>query len=148
MALRPILHDETCFACSGGSDLHNRFWWDDVALEARSRTVFGPGCQGAPDFAHGGAVFTILDEVMGAACWMGGLKVMTGRASIHYRRPVPLRQPLQAVGRMIGVDGKKVKTYGELRDNSGIYATTEGTFILIERYVWPVHLGEEVDDET
>lgn len=147
MARRPLVHDDTCFACSGGADLSNQFHWHDTDQTLRSTTVFGPGCQGAPGLAHGGAVFTILDEAMGGACWMSGLKVMTGRASIHYKKPVPLGVAIQAVGRVVSVDGKKVRAHGELIGPLGVHAESEGTFILIEHHLWPVRLGDEVSDE-
>lgn len=147
MATRPLVHEQTCFACSGGSDLHNQFRYDPDNQTSYGETVFGPGCQGAPGFAHGGAVFTILDEVMGTACWMSGLPVMTGRATIHYKRPVPLGVSIRSVGRIVSIEGKKIHVHGELHSPDGLCAYTEGLFIRIDgRYNWPVRLGENSDD--
>ncbi|MBI5610386.1 MAG: PaaI family thioesterase [Deltaproteobacteria bacterium] len=138
-----LVHEQTCFACSGGSDLRNRFTYDPEQRTAHGDTVFGPGCQGAPGLAHGGAVFTILDEVMGTACWLSGLPVMTGRATIHYKQPVPLNVPIRSLGRIVSIDGKKVHVHGELYGPDGLCAFAEGLFIRIDgRYHWPVRFGK------
>lgn len=61
---------------------------DDDRLLARA--WFGPGAEGPPSHAHGGAIAAVLDEAMGGACWMHGHAVLAARLTVTYLRPVPL----------------------------------------------------------
>lgn len=90
---------------------------------------FGPGSEGAPGRAHGGAVLTVLDEAMGAACWVKGWPVLTARLSAAFRRAVPLEKDLTveiAIGRetsrLVFVSARLVDAQG------GVYAESEGSF--------------------
>jgi acyl-coenzyme A thioesterase PaaI-like protein len=94
---------------------------------------FGPGAEGAPGQAHGGAILTALDEALGAAAWAAGHKVLTARLSTEFRRPVPVGAELLAEttlrarrhrivfveGRLIGADGT-------------VYASADGRFMELD----------------
>lgn len=90
---------------------------------------FGPGSEGAPGRAHGGAVLTVLDEAMGAACWIRGWPVLTARLSAAFRRGVPLEKDLlveislgRETPRVVFVSARLVDAAG------GVYAESEGSF--------------------
>lgn len=131
-------HQASCFVCSDG--IGNQFYFDHSSGIASSRTVFGGRCQGAPGLAHGGALFAVLDEAMGLACWGSGHRVMSARVTISYRRAVPLDVLVDVRAWVTAVDGRKVRTRGEIADAEGILAEADGLFVHQDRFGWPVEL--------
>lgn len=91
--------------------------------------------EGPPGHAHGGALATMIDEVMGAAAWHNGYRVLAANLNFNYRRPAPLGVELRVRGWIERVDGRKIFTSGEVLLPDGIVAT-EGTglFILAPQY--------------
>jgi acyl-coenzyme A thioesterase PaaI-like protein len=61
-----------------------------------------PEHQSYPGRLHGGIAAAVLDETIGRAITMlhPGTWGVTAELRIRYRRPVPLREPIQAVGRI------------------------------------------------
>jgi acyl-coenzyme A thioesterase PaaI-like protein len=57
---------------------------------------------------------------------------MTGRLTIHYRSPTPLRTELRFEGRVVEVTGRKTFTYGTLHAGERLCAEAEGLFIAID----------------
>jgi acyl-coenzyme A thioesterase PaaI-like protein len=66
--------------------------------------VFGDQYEGPPGYVHGGVIAAVFDEVLGFAQSLSGRPGMTGRLTIHYRKPTPLhgvahRRPRRSGGR-------------------------------------------------
>jgi len=57
---------------------------------------------------------------------------MTGRLTIHYRSPTPLRTELRFEGRVVEVSGRKTFTHGTLHADERLCAEAEGLFIAID----------------
>ncbi len=55
-----------------------------------ANVTFGPYCEGPPEAVHGGAIAAVLDEAMGAVCWMNGHPVVGARITINYLHLTPL----------------------------------------------------------
>lgn len=90
---------------------------------------FGAGSEGAPKRAHGGAVLTVLDEAMGAACWVRGMPVLTARLSAAFRRGVPLEADLVVETAIVRETARLIFVSGRLVDAAGgLYAEAEGSF--------------------
>jgi acyl-coenzyme A thioesterase PaaI-like protein len=138
MARLPHSHPGVCYVCeaSDGHRIVSTFVWDDELREVQVRAHLGPGCQGAPGFAHGGSLFALLDEAMGMAAWRSGHKVLTAHASIDYRRPVRLCVDLDIRASVVRVEGRKVWTRAELLLGDSLMAQAEGLFIATEGHVW------------
>lgn len=97
------------------------------ALLAQVR--FGLGSEGAPKRVHGGAVLTVLDEAMGAACWVKGMPVLTARLSAAFRRGVPLEADLTVETAIVRETARLIFVTGRLVDGiGGLYAEAEGSF--------------------
>ena len=58
--------------------------------QARARVWFGPGAEGPPGHAHGGATAALLDEAMGMAALATGRVVVAARIEVDFRQMVPL----------------------------------------------------------
>lgn len=140
MAIIEVVHGNPCYVCgssdNGRDGVHVCFAWDEDAEEVRCQATLGPDCQGAPGHAHGGSLFAILDEAMGAACWMSGHKVMSASVTIDYRRPVKIGDVLDIAAKIVKVDGRKVHTVGALSLEGQVVTEARGLFISSERHAW------------
>ncbi|MDE2292639.1 MAG: PaaI family thioesterase [Elusimicrobia bacterium] len=98
--------------------------------ELSAEASFGPRSAGAPGIVHGGAVLTVLDEAMGAACWVRGLRVLTARLSAAFRRGVPVGRSYRVETVFEPSRGRLFRVTGRLIDSSGVvYADAEGSFV-------------------
>lgn len=105
--------------------------------------VIGPGLvgstvrfddrhQGAPTYAHGGAVAAVLDDAMGYVSFLVLHIFVTAHLEIDYRRPVLLGRDYDVVARCDEVDGRKVRLSGELRDGDEVIAEGRGLFVIVD----------------
>ena len=102
---------------------------DDMVV---GRVTFGSVYEGPPGCVHGGFVAAAFDEVLGSAQTFSGAPGMTGRLTIHYRRPTPLHAPLLIEGRFDRIEGRKVFTTGRIIADGQVTAEAEGLFISID----------------
>jgi acyl-coenzyme A thioesterase PaaI-like protein len=94
--------------------------------------TFGAAYEGPPGCVHGGYVAAAFDEVLGAAQSLGGRPGMTGRLTVHYRSPTPLKTALHFEGRVDRVEGRKTFTVGTVHAGDRLCAEAEGLFIAID----------------
>ena len=133
VAVRPFPHSAARRTFTGDS-LEN----DRIALQYFRRgadgplvahVTFGRRSEGAPGRAHGGAVLTVLDEAMGAACWVLEIPVFTARISAAFRRGVPLDRPLVVRTEIRKMTTRLAFVKGSLVDDEGLlYAEAEASF--------------------
>lgn len=102
-------------------------WLEDDHLAGRA--TFGAAYEGPPGCVHGGYVAAAFDEVLGSTQSMSGQSGMTARLVVQYRAPTPLHTELRFVGRLGGVDGRKITTTGELWAGDTLCAEAEGLFV-------------------
>ncbi len=98
------------------------------------KVIFGPGTQGPPDHAHGGSMAALLDEAMGGAAWLAGHPVVAAQLNITFRTMLPLGARCLVHARVIEVNGRKIKTTGELRsaDGNQLYCRGEALFVVLD----------------
>lgn len=101
----------------------------DSALMAR--VWFGPGTQGPPGHAHGGATAALLDEAMGFCCWMAGHRVVAAHIEIDFRGMVPVDAVATLEASVERVEGRKVFPRARLLLPDGSLAA-ESTGIFLE----------------
>lgn len=97
--------------------------------QALGRVTFGRGFEGAPGVAHGGFVAAVFDELLGFAQGFSGKPGMTGTLTITYRAPTPLLTELRLEGRFDGVEGRKIRTSGQIYAGATLLAEAQGLFI-------------------
>jgi acyl-coenzyme A thioesterase PaaI-like protein len=121
------------FVCGGPDDERLRLSYfrreRDAALVAR--VWFGPGSEGPPGFAHGGAVAAALDDVMGAGVWLAGNPAVAARIIVDFREMVPLRLEAVIETRIEGKEGRKVTIRAWLTDGDRVFAEAEGLFVTL-----------------
>ena len=93
---------------------------------------FGQAYEGPPGCVHGGYIAAAFDDLLGATQSLGGRPGMTGRLTIHYRRPHPLHAEIRYIGRVERVEGRKTFTVGQSFLGDDLLAEAEGLFIAVD----------------
>lgn len=96
----------------------------DVTLDRRH--------EGAPGFAHGGAVSTVLDDALGSVLMILERPAVTARLEVNYRRPAFLGRRFEVEAWAEQADGRKLHLAGELRDGGEIVADARAVFVQVE----------------
>ena len=100
-----------------GDRIRVRYYQSDDRTWARA--WFGPGAEGPPGHAHGGALAALLDEAMGMAALASGRIVVAARIEVDFRSMVPLGQVVTvelALGEAVGT---KIPVRAVLRQRDG-----------------------------
>lgn len=91
---------------------------------------FGPHTEGPPDAVHGGAIAAVLDEAMGAVCWLNGHPVVGARITINYRHLTPLGFSGRVVAWIDHIERRKLFIKATLCDEDGkLHAEGEALFV-------------------
>jgi uncharacterized protein (TIGR00369 family) len=89
-----------CFGCSQENPAGLGIRFEQVRGVVHAKVVFDERHVGGPGMAHGGAIMTLLDEVMGSVAGTGERRRVTASMQVDFRKPIHLGQPLLAVGRI------------------------------------------------
>jgi acyl-coenzyme A thioesterase PaaI-like protein len=126
-------HYPTCLGCgpdaAQGFHLQVRRDGDDVV----ATHVFEPRHSGAPGIAHGGAVATVVDDVLGFLLYTARAPGVTRRLEVDYLKPVVTGVPYTVRGRLDRRDGRKLWVSCTGTDRSGVVAfRATGLFVLVD----------------
>lgn len=115
-------HYPTCLGCGPdaehGFHLTARRDGDEVV----TTHVFTHGQSGAPGIAHGGAVATVVDDLLGYLLYVVRKPGVTRKLEVEYLRPVVVGQEYAVRGRVDRVDGRKVWVSCEGTSADGVLA--------------------------
>ncbi|MCL2533192.1 MAG: PaaI family thioesterase [Nocardiaceae bacterium] len=101
---------------------------EDGSISATA--ILGLPYQGPPSMVHGGISALVLDHALGCANGYAGPSGMTAELTVRYHRVTPLFEPLTVTARQVSVDGRKIRTTGELTTSDGtVCVSAEGLFI-------------------
>jgi acyl-coenzyme A thioesterase PaaI-like protein len=123
-----------CFVCGEANPegLRLRFQYDPETRTAFCKVRIPSKYQGATGYAHGGIIATLLDEAMAKANGLAGIRAMTARLEVAYRKAVPVSMELRLKGRRLRKSGKKIYLESELRTGKDVLlAEAQGLFIEI-----------------
>lgn len=114
-----------------GDRLRVRYFLRESDEAFCARIWCGPGAEGPPRHAHGGAGAALLDELMGFGAWVRGIPVVAAQISIRYRAKLPLFRIVSAESSIRKVDGRKVHVWSRIYnpEDDGVYVEGEGLFI-------------------
>jgi acyl-coenzyme A thioesterase PaaI-like protein len=93
----------------------------------------GQAYEGPPGYAHGGMSALLLDQLLGATAIAAGLWGMTVRLETDYRRPVPLRTPLELRARVVEDAGRRTVVHGTIAaaaDPGTVLVEGRGVFVM------------------
>jgi acyl-coenzyme A thioesterase PaaI-like protein len=85
--------------------------------------------QGPPGCVHGGVSALLLDHTLGVANAWAGDSGMTGTLTLRYHRPTPLFVELTVRARQVAVEGRKIRTTGEILANEEVCVSADGLFV-------------------
>ncbi|HUS71025.1 MAG TPA: PaaI family thioesterase [Anaerolineae bacterium] len=114
-----------CFVCGMRNPIGLKIIFEGDGERVWANFTANEAHQGYPGVLHGGITFALLDEVIGRAAmeldesspWM-----MTARAEMRYRKPVPIGEELTLVGQITRVRSRAVEGMGEIRLSDGSVA--------------------------
>ena len=126
-------HYPTCLGCGPdaeqGYHLEVRRDGDEVVTEH----VFEQRHQGAPGIAHGGAVATVVDDLLGFLLHVARTPGVTRHLSVDYLRPVLVGPAYAVRGRLESRDGRKLWTTCTGTGPDGEVAfTARGLFVVVD----------------
>ena len=115
-----LADDRRCFACGpdNAEGMQLTFEYGDGS----ARAVFLPKRRfaGWTTILHGGILATLLDEAMAHAAIAAGVRAVTGRLEVRFRKAAPIDRPLIA-------DGKVESRRGRLLTLSASVTGEDGT---------------------
>ena len=97
--------------------------------------------EGAPGYAHGGAVSTILDDALGMLLFLLRRPAVTARLEVDFRRPAYLGRPFDVEAWVDEIDGRKLWMVAELREEGELVAQGRGLFLEVD----PEHFARGVE---
>jgi acyl-coenzyme A thioesterase PaaI-like protein len=78
---------------------------------------------------HGGLVAAALDEACGLLATWHRFPAVTARIFVRYRKPVPIRTPLELAAWITGARGRRIHVDGELRREGEVLAEARAAFL-------------------
>ncbi|WP_319448182.1 MULTISPECIES: PaaI family thioesterase [unclassified Mycobacterium] len=125
-------HTPNCFGCGGenasGLGLKVYRVWDEIFtdVEFDERYIGGPG------LAHGGAIASACDELLGFSVWLIGAPAVTRALTIDYLAPVPLHETHRITGRVDGEKGRAILVSAQGTNSSGkVSFTASGVYVRV-----------------
>lgn len=115
-------HYPTCLGCGPDSEqgfhLQVRREGDEVVAEH----LFEPRHGGGPGIVHGGAVATVVDDVLGFLLYVAMKPGVTRKLEVEYLKPVLVGTRYVVRARVDSVDGRKMWFSCEGTDPDGVVA--------------------------
>jgi acyl-coenzyme A thioesterase PaaI-like protein len=88
--------------------------------------------EGAPGYAHGGAVSTILDDAVGMLLFVLERPAVTARLEVDFRAPAYTGRRFEVEAWVDRVDGRKLHLVSELRDEGELVAEAHALFLEVD----------------
>jgi acyl-coenzyme A thioesterase PaaI-like protein len=100
--------------------------------------------EGAPGYAHGGAVSTILDDALGMLLLVLRRPAVTARLEVDFRRPAYIGRPFEVEAWVDEVDGRKLWMRAEMREAGELVAAARSLFLEVD----PEHFARGVEESA
>ena len=128
----PVEHFDRCPVSGSANPLATdlKAWRDGDAV--RCTVELGPACEGPPGHAHGGIIAGLFDDATAFLTRLLDETCMASELTVHYRRPVPIGQPLDIDARVSGRDGRRIYTEATMRHGDTTVARATCTKVIIE----------------
>lgn len=125
-------HQPHCLGCGPENPASMGLELRIVGDRVRGRVRFDRRQEGAPGFAHGGAVATVLDDALGTVLVLVRRPAVTANLSVDFRAPAFLERDLEVEAWCDDVDGRKLQLAGRLIDSGEVVAEARGLFLEVE----------------
>ena len=104
----PVIHFDRCPVSGVANPLATDLVARRVGDEVRCEVELGPACEGPPGHAHGGIIAALFDDATAFLTRLLDETCVASELTVHYRRPVPIGQPLQIEARIARRDGRRI----------------------------------------
>jgi acyl-coenzyme A thioesterase PaaI-like protein len=88
---------------------------------------------------HGGLLFTLMDEAVAWAICYAGLRGVTGKAEVRFRRPLTVGSRVAITGRVVDRARRAVRVRAEIRkldDTTELVADMDAMMVLTDVGQW------------
>lgn len=96
-----FIDDHLCFVCGPENPQGLRLRFRKGEGSAEAEVVFPAFLQGWQGTVHGGALATVLDEVMVQAAMSVDIRCVTAEITVTYKKPAATGKPYLASGRVV-----------------------------------------------
>ncbi len=142
MALEPLPpHHPNCMGCGDHNPAGIGMRMARDGERVRGSVKLDSRHEGAPGYAHGGAVSTILDDALGMLLFLLRRPAVTARLEVDFRRPAYLGRPFGVEAWVDGIEGRKLWMVVELREEGELVAQGRGLFLEVD----PEHFARGVE---
>jgi acyl-coenzyme A thioesterase PaaI-like protein len=122
--------DQRCFACGPENAQGMQLRFEYGPGTAKATWVPQQRFAGWTTIVHGGVVATLLDEAMAHAAIAAGVRAVTGKLEIRFRKAAPMDVPLVAQGRLEKRRGRMLELTATVSGEDGtLYAQGQGRFV-------------------
>ncbi|HEV2076124.1 MAG TPA: PaaI family thioesterase [Thermoleophilaceae bacterium] len=132
--MEPLLppHHPNCLGCGDENPASMGLRLRRDGDRVRGEVTLDRRHEGAPGFAHGGAVATILDDALGSVLALVRVPAVTAKLEVNYRRPAFLGLRFEVEAWVSSREDRKRRLAGELREGGEPVADAAGLFIQVE----------------
>jgi acyl-coenzyme A thioesterase PaaI-like protein len=134
-------HHANCLGCGDENPAGIGMRMERDGERVRGSVTLDRRHEGAPGYAHGGAVSTILDDALGMLLFVLRRPAVTARLEVDFRRPAYLGRPFDVDAWVDEVDGRKLWMRAELREQGEVIATARSLFLEVD----PAHFARGVE---
>ena len=126
-------HYPTCLGCGPDAEQGFHLQVRREADEVVAEHVFETRHSGAPGIAHGGAVATVVDDVLGFLLYVVRAPAVTRRLEVDYLKPVLVGVPYEIRAKVDSRDGRKLWVSCTCTDPRGTVAFRGvGLFVVVD----------------
>lgn len=125
-------HHPGCLGCGPDNPHGHRLQVHRDGDAVRTGCTFDERHMGAPGIAHGGAVATVMDDLLGFLLFVVREPGVTRHLEVSYRKPVVLGQLYDGVACLERREGRKLFCTGSLTGPDGVVAVeAKGLFLVV-----------------
>jgi acyl-coenzyme A thioesterase PaaI-like protein len=127
----PVEHFDRCPVSGSANPLATDITARREGDEVRCEVVLGPGCEGPPGHSHGGIIAALFDDATAFLTRLLDETCVASELTVHFRRPVPIGQPLHIDARVARREGRRVYTEATMRHGDVTLARATCTKVVI-----------------
>jgi acyl-coenzyme A thioesterase PaaI-like protein len=122
-------HHRNCLGCGTRNPCSLGLSFHIEGERVRSEVTIDERHEGAPGFAHGGAIATVLDDTLGTLLIVLQRPGVTANLEVNYRRPAFLHRRFELEAWTEKVDGRKLHLAAEMREDGEVVADARALFL-------------------
>lgn len=132
MTGRRSFHRAHCLGCGPDNPATLGLTFSVEDERVRGSTTLDERHEGAPGFAHGGAVATALDDTLGTLLISLRRPAVTARLEVDYRRPALLGRQFELEAWTDRIEHRKLHLAAVMRDDATVVAEARALFLQVE----------------